>query len=832
MVGPFKAKNSVQLPSVRAQLLSAILLFSASTSLTQEEQKTTAASEKPVGIGLEEILVTARRTSENAQDVPIAISAMSASDLAREQINSPTDLNGKVPSLVVDTGNTMRNTETPTIRGQGSQFGSAPGVVMYMSEVALPADPVANYQGGPGKFFDLANVQILKGSQGTLFGRNTTGGAMLLEPARPHEEFSFSASGNVTRMAGESGVQADGHSYQAVINFPIIDEVLMARLGAKVFDRDGFTEDVVTGKDYDSKSYWTGRFSLLWRPTENIENYLMLNYSDSSDNGTATVIERINREGLNKAIPSAIGAGLITTIIPGVDLSQTANAGCLILNVYGPSSNCGQDVLDEQAARGVRRVQLSADPNDQLESGLYLDKLSLALNDSLSLVNIVSYSTMDHTYRWDLDGSRVALNEFINPDDLDNANVETFSEEIQLQGKALEDMLSYVIGAYYSETEAKGNIKATSLMFVNVDQGYTQSNDSIAGFAQSTIDLGVTSEKLAGLNLTAGARYTKDTTKGTGFITQIAAGVFPLADSSYVTEISSSSPTFTLGLDYKFENTMVYGKVSKGYKTGGISTVSANPDHRTFDPEYVLNYEIGQKSDFKIGDLPIRLNTAIYYTDYTDMQVSAPDAYIDPNRPSPVAQLGQANFNVGEAWVGGFEMDMMMPLSERLYFIGTYGYTEAGYNEFSYDYYGATPQLDCSGNEITNGGELELTCVPFRNVPEHQYSLSLRYQLPISDQFGELEAAITYAWVDKRYTALTSVPEAEPGVWIPAVGLTRGSIDWRRPFNSPFTLRLFGTNLENKKYRISNSNQWNLTYFQSSIYSEPRNIGLEVSYEM
>jgi iron complex outermembrane receptor protein len=162
---------------------------------------------------IEEIVVTARRTAENVQDVPIAITAMSSEDLRREQINSPQDLQGRVPSLVVGPNNQMRNTETPTVRGQGSQFGAPPGVVMYMSEVPLVADPIANYQGGPGKFFDLANVQVLKGSQGTLFGRNTTGGAMLLEPQKPTDEVYGSVSVGATSLSGRS--------YEGVVNTPM-----------------------------------------------------------------------------------------------------------------------------------------------------------------------------------------------------------------------------------------------------------------------------------------------------------------------------------------------------------------------------------------------------------------------------------------------------------------------------------------------------------------------------------------------------------------------------------------------------------------------------------
>lgn len=104
---------------------------------------------------IEEIVVTARRTAESMQDVPVTISALSADDLQREQVSSVQALQGKVPSLVISTNSQMRNTETPAIRGQGAQFGAAPGVIIYFAEVPLPSDLMANNQGGPGKFFDL-----------------------------------------------------------------------------------------------------------------------------------------------------------------------------------------------------------------------------------------------------------------------------------------------------------------------------------------------------------------------------------------------------------------------------------------------------------------------------------------------------------------------------------------------------------------------------------------------------------------------------------------------------------------------------------------------------
>jgi iron complex outermembrane receptor protein len=777
---------------------------------------------------LEEVIVTARRTAENVQTVPVAISTMSADDLQREQINSPSDLNGKIPSLVINTGSQMRNTETPTVRGQGAQFGSSPGVVIYLAEVPLASDPVANYQGGPGKFFDLSSVQVLKGSQGTLFGRNTTGGALLLEPRKPQEGFSGSLRAGGMRLASEDSLR--GQSYEAVVNVPIFAETLLARAGGQFYQRDGFTRDVVTGKDYDSKNYWTARVGLLWRVSDAVENYLMGHYADSEDHGTATVIERINREGLNRVIPAAAGLGLLSTLLPGIDLTQTANAGCLLLNVYGPSTNCGQDILDEQAARGVRRVQLDGDPNDILKSGGVVDKLSFNLSDTLTLVNIASYSTLEHSYRWDLDGSRAPFNQFTNPEDILEADVTTITEELQLQGKALGEALRYAVGGYYEATEAEGRIVGTSLLFIDVDQRHEQEKRSLAPFAQGTYDFGNLADSLSGLNLTLGARYTWDKTSGSAGFEQVASGGLPFQSKSFSTEVRNSALTYTAGLDYRFDTHLLYGKVSRGYKTGGISTIAVNPDHYTYAPEFVVNYELGQKSDFELGGIPVRVNSAVYYTDYTGLQKGAMDAYVDPNSPSPAPQLGQAIFNVGSASVAGFEADVTIRPLRGVTVMGTYGYTRAEYRDFSFVYRGATPQLDCSGEEVESGNTVDMACIPFQTTPEHQFSLTARYLLPFDYAVGDIEVSATYAWTDEQYSSPSSPPEGEPGAWLDAYGLLNASLSWERILGSSFTAQLFGTNLTDELYRISNSNQWNLTYIQSSIYSEPRVIGLQLGY--
>ena len=247
---------------------------------------------------LEEVIVTARRQSESMQDVPVAVTAFSSEALQRNQINNLQDLRGRVPSLTIGGSGQQRHSESPTIRGQGGTFGASPGVVLYYAEVPLPADFPFNGQGGPGMFFDLIDLQVLKGPQGTLFGRNTTGGALLLQPAEPESEFGASLAAQ--------GSSYSGQDYEGVLNVPIVDETLLMRASLKSTERDGFTEDFTSGNDLDNDDFWTARLGITWTPTDKIENYLQGYYTDSSNNGTASINCEMTSGGVTTAASATI----------------------------------------------------------------------------------------------------------------------------------------------------------------------------------------------------------------------------------------------------------------------------------------------------------------------------------------------------------------------------------------------------------------------------------------------------------------------------------------------------------------------------------------------
>ncbi|SER08644.1 Outer membrane receptor proteins, mostly Fe transport [Solimonas aquatica] len=745
--------------------------------------------------------MTARRAAENLQDVPVAVSAMSSADLAREAINTGQDLQGRVPSLTISANSQQRSTEAPTIRGQGGTFGAGPGVVIYFAEVPLPADSVFNGQGGPGKFFDLANMQVLKGSQGTLFGRNTTGGALLLEPQKPKDKFEASLKGE--------GSNYGGLGYEGVLNTPIIDNTLLMRAAVKYFDREGFTKDADTGKDYDNKHFWNARLGITWRPTDNIENYLLGHYAYNHDNGTGVVIEGFNPSGLNYGL-LAQGTGTA----PSQTLADLLNVGCLYFNLQSGSSNCGQDIVDEQQARGIRRVRTSTDPMDKLSTGGLTDQFKLDLNEQLTFRNIASYSFFKHVLRWDMDGSSAAMDDIVNPTNKNLSDTSQITEEAQLQGTGLDSKLKYVVGIYYQKVKPEGDQSEYPVAIFNTlpAQEFSIEQSTWAPYAQGTYDLGGLVDSLSGLSLTLGARYTKDRSSGTS-----NAGGTEHGDS-----YSKGVMTYTAGLDYKIDTVLLYGKISRGYKAGGFSPIAVNAADYTYKPEYVTNYEIGEKADFEVIGMPARVNAALYYTDYTDMQRAGTD--------KEGANYGGAIFTAGKASIMGFEMDATLQLFQGFTLLANYAYTQGKYDKFQLQNNAINPQLDCTGALVPQGGVAKLDCVPFQYTPKHQASGTARYELPVDPDLGFMDASVTYSWIDRQYSSSYTLPQAEPGAWLGSFGLLNASFQWNNILNSPVDLQLYGTNLTDRTYRISNSNVWNVIYFRSSIYGEPRIYGAQLTY--
>lgn len=374
-------KNSCQEVGLISQFIVLTLCTSAAIFSQAVQGKATAVAKEEFSRSstsvLEEVVVTARRREESLQSVPISVTAFDQSSIDRRQIDTAQELTHFVPSLVVNAAGSQGTNFT--LRGQGSTFFAGPGVITYFSEVPIPTRGVL-----PGIYHDLESVQVLKGPQGTLFGRNTTGGAVLFEPHRPTSELE----GSLELQVGNY----DWRQVKGVLNVPFFNNKLLARLSFDVNEREGYIKDVNTGRDYNNIDYWSTRLGLIAHLSESLENYTVIRALDAETNGSG------NR--LLHVAPSL--EPLIGTF------------------------------LDQQNGRDNDRVaQGPTTPGTRTKLWGVINTTTWDLTDKFILKNIVSYHETESYNAEDLDATPLPLIESRIPDGWGSSNRQ-ITEELQL----------------------------------------------------------------------------------------------------------------------------------------------------------------------------------------------------------------------------------------------------------------------------------------------------------------------------------------------------------------------------------------------------------------
>lgn len=545
----------------------------------------TDSHQTAISIGqLQEVVVTARRRKENLQQVPIAVTVLSQQELTDNNIQTLSGLQFQVPSLTESAG-LSRDALNVSIRGQGSNSNSSlPGVVAYLNEVPLPTNNEGSLAGGPGLLFDLSNVQVLRGPQGTLFGRNSVGGDVLLTTARPEDNHD----GEVQLTYGNY----DDREVNGFLNIPIVGDKLLARVALTGQLQNGFTElegepAHPNGYSADNRHSWATRGTLTYNAAPGVQNTTIVGYSFYTSTPSPAFLSAINVPALTAVAP---------TLVPVL-----------------------QALLSEQNALGPRD-HIPVDTNmESDEHDLAIQNLTdVSLGDQIKFRNILGYDQSVQTYQVDIDGTVLPIGDL--PSTPRRQLIRQFTEEAQLQGKSLDDKLDWVAGLFYlKQFPMSDYVLQTGLVLgLPFDSIYKQGARSDAIYAQGTYDL---SDILTGLKLTAGLRNTWDQeslVSGGGTIGSVCGSVSINCTPISVTS-SSSAPTWTTGLTYQRTlDTMYYLTVSRGYRAGGANVTQLS---QTFGPEYVTEYETGVKSDWSIGGVPLRTDADAYYQDYSSIQV-------------------------------------------------------------------------------------------------------------------------------------------------------------------------------------------------------------------
>lgn len=754
-------KPTKWLPAMISTLAAA---FAGHSSVAQETSSTASANAQG---NLAEIIVTARRREENVQTVPIAITVLSQQTLQDNNVHTIGDLQYLVPSMSAISVYS-RDAVNVSIRGQQtSGISSIPAVVSYLNEVPIPSSSNGDLAGGPGVLFDLESAEVLKGPQGTLFGRNSVGGDLLLQTARPTNDFG----GRVQLTYGNyNDREIDG-----AINLPIADNVLLTRFAFNGQLRDGFTTvsgdgDHAGSFDADARDNWSVRGTVTFKPTESLQNDTVVADTKYDSKGSPFVLTDVN--------PQSLAA---TLLFPK-------------LSAY----------LAEQQALGVRTVLAVDSILGSSGSSLFLSNTSRwSISDSVTFRNIFGYDVYHQTLALDADATVLPLlNAISAPSRL--TTVQQYTDEAQFLGTALSERLNWVAGAFWLDQVPPTGSEIpvlTQTVFggssAQINQGGEQSK---AIYAQGTYDL---SSWVTGLKFNLGGRYTWDEVSNNFGLCTEALPNGPVTDCSYsaINQAHDRAPTWTVGLDYQIvPDTLLYLTSRRGYRAGGFNNAPGEPG---FNPEFVDDVELGVKSDWKVADAAVRTNANIYYQDYKDIQVQ------QNTFNGNTGTFTLLTTNAAAANLFGAEFDVLANVTKDLQLGASFDYLHFKYTEFAAGVDGAS-----------------LIAQEQSGRPPYKYNLKARYRLPLSSDIGEVTWQTNWNW-----QAGINIDTSQPGGSIPAFGLLNMSADWNGVYGSPVDLSLFASNLTNKVNAIGILDLYNSPLgFASSKFGEPRMYGIRVRY--
>ncbi|PZU07614.1 MAG: TonB-dependent receptor [Sphingobium sp.] len=646
----------------RLLLSAGICLSVPFTALAQE-----ASADRPTTASTDDIVVTARRESENIQSTPVSVVAFNEEMLRSANIQNTSDLMMKTPGVFLS-GSGGRENSVFQIRGQSKALSgsNAPAVVSYFADVPQPTF------GSGVSTYDMASVQVLKGPQGTLFGRNTTGGAVLYYPAAP----SYKLEGYLEGGYGNY----DRRQLEGALTLPIIDGRLSVRVAGRYEKRDGYTRNIGVGGDLDDVNSRAFRVSVLAEPTDTIRNLTIFDWYRNYYTGDAVVLT-------------------------GVDASPS------LLDLLGVRGSALAE-LAAQRARGPRVVNSDVEPamNRTRRWGL-TNRTDITLGD-VELTNIFGYRKTYVEYNINTDGvPRLASNlapgltlPLLNAGAINN--VEQYTEELQLKGSVFDDKVDWLLGGFYLKSRPYGTTGSgngvgffTSYPLATFQYNfYTENSRALFGNVNVKLD-----SLAQGLRLNAGVRYTWDkqlacvATQGTMASPNMSAPNIqpdecpssPLLVGASVNRAKSSAPTWTLGLDWQVTPDLFTYVVSRrGYRTGGINTPTFGgrlTPYQSFGPEKVTDIEAGIRTDWNLGgDVKLRFNASAFSGWYNGVQIALSGLITQSaacragvNNPAPISpdgdcdpsndpQSGTMLINAGKSRVAGIDLDGRIAFGSRL----------------------------------------------------------------------------------------------------------------------------------------------------------------------
>jgi iron complex outermembrane receptor protein len=783
--------------------------------------------------GIAEITVTAQRYEQKLQDTPLSVVAIDAEQLTSQGSDSLGSFDAFIPNVSIGgtaaQGSAIANF---AIRGIG---GAPSGFVTQESAVGIYVDDIlfARPNGALLDLLDVERVEVLRGPQGTLFGRNTAGGAIRYVSKQPSDKLE----GSIKGLAGSR----DRYEISGVLNLPLSD-TLATRLSFSKKSRDGYIHRVIDDTNVGGGESTTLRGQLRWQPTDRLDINLSGDLIRTSDNGQPTVSYGFSPNDLyTAALYNVAVAG-----DPPISAAAYNSMRALAPASVSPSgyTNAASDFAfytNKTSGRYEVYGGLLPDTNRYKSYGLS-GTLAYELTDSITLKSLTGYRDLSQVQNQDWDRTPiplVQLNERID--------IEYFTQEFQLSGSSLNDRLKWVAGLFYYWDKADDirrrfdpSAGANSALAGDVGLGTLENKfietKSYAAFAQGSFSL------TDALSFTAGLRWSKDqkdySSLRDGRGQECVAGGAVVAavgtpascpvgsvSTSRLQAVSGSWSNVSprLGIDYRWSpEIMTYVSAAKGYKGGGFNDTVQTRCYRSpfpncglseFQEENLWTYEVGLRTD--LFDRRIRFNVTGFLTKYKDQQIQLIDV-----GPPPL----QYTIN-GDSTVKGVEVEFLAAPTDGLILRANLGYVDSKYDE----------------NLNGLSGKVALTPdVPFFRSPKWSYSLGATYEVPVS-QSGKVAMDVNWGWKGSQ----ASYPNPTNMVILPSYGLLNGRLTYKA--DAGWSIAVFGNNLTNEYYLsggfdpsgpttkatpgLTGTPHDRVFGFTMIDIGRPREFGVEVSYK-
>ncbi len=785
-----RANQARNLNVGRLSLASFTLLSLSAISVAQNAPDTPAAEEPET---IESVIVTARRRAESLQDTPVAVTALSADALERQQVVSTTDLDKVAPNIQFHSYGTLTGNNSAAqvfIRGIGQSDATPavdPGVGVYIDDVYM-----GRAVGAAMEFRDIASVQILRGPQGTLFGRNTIGGAVLLTTNEPGTD-----AGNSVRVGlGDDNLREAFGAF----DLPLGGD-WSARLALGLKQRDGYVTRVSDGKDLGDEDMRTGQVAVKWKPSDSFSLTLRGDYTEEDENGSPFVFREMNEAAtfVGAASQAAGCPNMLDPLPPPVLVGPLADP------------RCGNDAQ----ALGEFRNGGTYPASSTLENRGGSLVASWDVNDVFSLKSITSDRRLEWTGTRDADNTPLLIL---------HTNYTSRSEQFSQELQAVVDTerLDGVVGAYYFDEDSFDRLLVP---LGNPGSSYDTQRVSMDSKARAAFTEW-TFKFTDALSATAGIRYTKETKGLQSIMFNVSPATAPepaiptalcpfaglppsqtgclfLTTNRFARDFSAT--TKSASVQYRFnENVMTYLSWSEGFKSGGFNQRynAAPPGNApiSFGAETAESFELG----FKLDPLDsLRINIAAFSTEYDDIQMTY--------RLGVVPLL----FNAGVATIDGGELELEYAPTEDFRLDASLGYLDAKFDSI-------TPPPPFGPVTPTATATLS-SRLPF--TPEFQGHLGLSYTFHPAANWS-LTPRIDLSYTDEQFFDAgnsTDIAQDE-AITLLSASLALVSADDKWKFV------LGGSNLTDELYPVAGtSSLTTASGYSEIIYARPRGVTLSVT---